>query len=753
VSSALRALRDVRLPDVGEVGGKAASLGELLAEGVRVPDGVVVTTDAGALTEEDWRSLLAAAAQLGGGPFAVRSSGIAEDGAMQSYAGMYESELGVAVADLPAAADRILASTRAARVADYRGGGNGHAGVDGRMAVIVQRMVDPVAAGVALTADPLTGDRQSCIVTAVRGTGDRLVSGAAVGDEWVVGDSSATSRRQPERAIDRRQATEIARAARRIEAARGAPQDVEWAIDRDGALWILQARPMTALPPDVSWEAPAPGAYTRQLRFGEWISEPVTPLFESWLLSMMEERLHVILRAGLGQRAPRPHHVLVNGWYFYSLNWASPGSMLRSLPDIIRHVIQDPRRSAGALPPTVRHSVPVFERDWRADLQPRYRAVVARADARVESIPVDELPGLIDELADLAGEYFTSIAALSGAAYKMEMNLARFYRRHLGKDPGGSHLPLVTGFEAPTNPAQHAVASLDWWHAPAAPGATATTSRADHGRLIQARHDAEAAAFRALESSPGRLRAFRRLLAETQHLVPLREEQVAELTIAWPAMRRAVVRIGDALAAGGVIAAADDVFFLTRDEALGSLRAISADGEAPEGGSIEVASRRAKRAEQARLVPPLLVGHLNRGLKALFDAYPKLLGAAHSDTALVSGTPASPGRATGAVRVVRGPQDFENFQPGEILVAPMTAPAWTPLFTKAAGVVTDVGSAAAHASIIAREYGIPAVVGCGDATARLRTGIRVTVDGGAGNVEPADLPSAGLGGGARGDVA
>ena len=86
--------------------------------------------------------------------------------------------------------------------------------------------------------------------------------------------------------------------------------------------------------------------------------------------------------------------------------------------------------------------------------------------------------------------------------------------------------------------------------------------------------------------------------------------------------------------------------------------------------------------------------------------------------------------------MIRGPDEFDELQPGEILVAPLTAPAWTPLFTRAAAVVTDVGSAAAHASIIAREYGIPAVVGCGDATSRLRTGMRVTVDGSTGNVEP-----------------
>jgi pyruvate,water dikinase len=123
-------------------------------------------------------------------------------------------------------------------------------------------------------------------------------------------------------------------------------------------------------------------------------------------------------------------------------------------------------------------------------------------------------------------------------------------------------------------------------------------------------------------------------------------------------------------------------------------------------------------------------------LEKMIDAMQGTLGAVPSETAIVSGTPASPGRASGAVRVIRGPEQFDELEPGEILVAPMTAPAWTPLFSRAAAVVTDVGSPASHASVIAREYGIPAVVGCGDATARLRTGLRVTVNGSTGNVEP-----------------
>ena len=610
------------------------------------------------------------------------------------------------------------------RAADYQ------PGTDGRMAVIIQRMVAPAAAGVVLTADPINGDRHTSVVTAVRGTGDRLVSGAAMGDEWVVRGSVAKARRQPEQAIDRRQAKQVASEARRIADGRGTPQDIEWAIDAEGALWIVQARPMTALPPDVSWESPAPGAYTRMLRFGEWLGEPVTPLFESWLLTAMEDRMHAFFRQEIGQIAPRPYHVVVNGWYFYSINFISGGAFLRSFPTMLVKAVRHPRHIAGIIPPTVRFSFPIFERRWREDLQPRYRAAVANAEHSIETLPVADLPPLIDELAELAGEYFGGIAALSGAAYKMEMNLARFYRLKLAPSLGGGHMPLLAGFEQPADRKRQGIASLDWWDAPMPLEATATRPQ-NHGRVVEARQAAEAAAYGALASSPRRLRAFRRLLADAQHLVPIREEQTEELTIAWPVMRRAVIRIGDALAERGLIAEPDDVFFLTRAEALAAL-----DG-APLSPTVDVAARRSLRAEQARLVPPRLVGRVSPMIQRVWDSFPGLIGALPSDDALVSGVPASPGRVTGLVRVIRGPDEFDQLQPGEILVAPVTAPAWTPLFARAAAVVTDVGSAAAHASIIAREYGIPAVVGCGDATSRLPTGVRVTVDGSTGNVEPA----------------
>lgn len=349
----------------------------------------------------------------------------------------------------------------------------------------------------------------------------------------------------------------------------------------------------------------------------------------------------------------------------------------------------------------------------------------------METLPVTELAELINEMADLAGEYFASIAAFAGAAYKMEMNLAQFYRRHLAATLGGSHLPLLAGFKPAADPGRHAVVSLDWWFEPSTTGVSATSQPENHGRVVAARQAAEAAGFAALASSPRRLDAFRNLLVETQRLVPVREEHVGMLTIAWPVMRRAVLRIGEALAGRGLIANADDVFFLTHDEVLAGLGGISLPS------TVDINTRRSQREANTKHVPPLLIGKVNRAIKSMWEMFPRMVGATRSERAIMSGSPASAGRATGYVRIVRGPHEFDDLQPGEILVAPLTAPAWTPLFTRAAAVVTDVGSAAAHASIIAREYGIPAVVGCGDATARLRTGMRVTVDGNTGNVEPA----------------
>ena len=147
--------------------------------------------------------------------------------------------------------------------------------------------------------------------------------------------------------------------------------------------------------------------------------------------------------------------------------------------------------------------------------------------------------------------------------------------------------------------------------------------------------------------------------------------------------------------------------------------------------------RRQTWQRQRSLAAPLTLGAPARLIGDVIDrAVQEARGPRDVDPGVVVGHPASAGRATGPARIVYDSDDFAAFRDGDVLVAKATAPAWTPLFAKAAAVVTDGGTLAAHASLIAREYGIPAVVGTGNATTRLRPGQLVTVDGTAGTVTP-----------------
>jgi rifampicin phosphotransferase len=238
--------------DPALAGAKAARLGQLRAAGFPVPEGFVVTTEAflryagdRALADHLVSALAAAAAEIGDGPLAVRSSSSAEDLDDASYAGMYETVLGVRGAEaLVRAVRRCWASASAARVQAYHG--DPARGLPA-MAVLVQRLVEADAAGVAFTANPVTGDRDETLVSAVRGLGDRLVSGEASPDEWIVRDGQAVCRRRVEGAIDAEQACAVAELARRVERLFDSPQDVEWALAGD-EIALLQARPITALP-------------------------------------------------------------------------------------------------------------------------------------------------------------------------------------------------------------------------------------------------------------------------------------------------------------------------------------------------------------------------------------------------------------------------------------------------------------------------------------------------------------------------
>jgi pyruvate,water dikinase len=214
-------------------------------------------------------------------------------------------------------------------------------------------------------------------------------------------------------------------------------------------------------------------------------------------------------------------------------------------------------------------------------------------------------------------------------------------------------------------------------------------------------------------------------LRRTRQLSGLRELPKFYIILALAEMHRQLNAIGIELARSGAIAAADDVYFLEFDEVRVGLR--GADLKGIVAGRHRIYDVELRR----RRIPRLLLSD-GTDVEAAVMAKSPVSGA-------LAGTPASAGTATGTVRVILDPVGA-HLEPGEILVAPSTDPGWTPLFMTAGALVMEMGGVISHGAVVAREYGIPAVVGVPDATTRLRTGETVTVDGSAGTVRQVDAP-------------
>ena len=202
-----------------------------------------------------------------------------------------------------------------------------------------------------------------------------------------------------------------------------------------------------------------------------------------------------------------------------------------------------------------------------------------------------------------------------------------------------------------------------------------------------------------------------------------------------PVLRRALLAMGRRLAGEGALDAPEDIFHLRLDE----VDRAGAPWPPPPARVAELrAAMERRRARRAALADTPVVD---------LTAFPR---AKVQGDVLARGTPGSPGVADGPARVIRDASEFGELRPGDVLVAPFTNPAWTPLFQRAAAVVVDSGGAASHAAIVAREYGIPAVMGTGDGTRRILDGAEVRVDGARGVViapaAPAGTRSVGIGG-------
>ncbi len=227
---------------------------------------------------------------------------------------------------------------------------------------------------------------------------------------------------------------------------------------------------------------------------------------------------------------------------------------------------------------------------------------------------------------------------------------------------------------------------------------------------------------------------FTLLLRWAQRYSPNREVALFYVGAAWPALRRLAFELGERLTNAGSLDQPADVFYLKSAE-LAAASAARAEGEARPDLANLAREQRILREARMRLDPPAVVpsgGKMKFGPidMAMFEPKPRSI----STGPTLDGFAVSPGHVTAPASVIRSSEDFAMMVPDTILVCTTTTPAWTPLFAQAKGLVTDIGGALAHGSIVAREYGIPAVMGTGVATARIESGQLIRVDGDSGTV-------------------
>lgn len=796
------------------VGGKASTLARLRAEGFAVPPGVVLPVDLlagwdGGDPLDDVRAAVeAAVASLRSGPLAVRSSAVGEDGRDLSHAGQFGTRLGATgTEEVLAAVRAVLDSALAPRVRVHRGGVAGDPPVL-RMAVLLQPLLAPTSAGVAFTADPVTGDRGVVRVAATTGRGEGVTDGTREPEEWAVGSDGARCQHRlaTGQVLAEQEALAIAEVAVAVADHLGQPQDVEWALV-DGTVQVLQARPITVLPTPPTERLEGTGWQKDLAHYPEQLTpfgvSVVVPPMGAATRSFLAD--HGLLVADLetvcigGEVYARPVPVVGGAepppfdppaWLLGLAARVVPA--LRELMRTARQVIEE-----GRLQATLRR----WHDEWRPDL-------VARLEAEREVV-VDELDD--EELVD----HVTRLRAIAEHGQWVHFQLFLPYlvavhdlvevcRELLGWDEPAT-LQLLAGTSPasvagtreleeiaatvadapgsvaalrarPGDPvgalADHDAATAErlrtwlqrhgWRTTNYDPGSVAWAERPglvtpmllgggqEHvgGRDLAEAAEREARARVATLGADARGR-FDAALAAAREVHPVREDNTV-LTDSVPSglLRRWLVEVGHRLTARGLLAQTEDAAYATVDELVRALR--GGDGDLRVG----VARRRGEYAWVRAHPGPEYVGRKGRppDVSLLPPAGRRLNGALlwameqeypppdeeRSGAALLTGVAASPGTYTGRVCIVRREADFARLRPGQVLVCPVTTPAWTLLFGIAGAVVTDGGGALSHTSIVAREHGLPAVVGTGTATRALQDGQVVEVDGTSGEVHAAD---------------
>jgi rifampicin phosphotransferase len=554
----------------------------------------------------------------------------------------------------------------------------------------------------------------------------------------------------------------------------------------EAALAMKERRSAAGEAPVAHWDNPIPGAlWLRTWRLGEWLDGPLSPLFASFLAPLLSRAREHAGSRRFGQRLPRmwraksPAYCIVNGHFFAR---AEPRRMSLALLPL--------RFFASEL-------TGGWSRRWQHSSLPIFLDRIGRARAAdLSGCTSQSIFKQLDDLAADVGECWYAIGLASGGAVPLKRFLIKLLRRQFpdidilvllrgigtrSMEAQGELFAFAKSLERPQNGAPSNTASLvaSLLAPDAVGGAGDERENAGFAAVMEAvGHQVSTLDFIApcLGESPADLtmtidlyrrraasdprsavrrsqserkrtlacieadlpekkrRLFNRLYSSLCDHESALENTTFEMQRAWPEFRRRFLELGRRMRDAGSIAEPQDVFFLHYDEIRDGLR----KGPAATLAAL-VEERRATLAIQARMDPPRCLPPAGDPAWDKAPAWPVNLRALCRDEAgdqwLLSGIAASPGRRSGIARVCPSLAAAARLQPGDILVVAKATPEWTPLFATAAAFVADVGAATSHSSIVAREFGIPAVVGTQRATHAIRDGDLVTVDGSAGTVQ------------------
>lgn len=636
--------------------------------------------------------------------------------------------------------------------------------------------------GGLVTPDNLSVEKASGRVLE-RQTGDKQLMTVRIANGTMEETVPEVLRRIP--VLDDAAAHHLSNLGVQIEQLYGQPMDIEWARS-DGQFFILQARPITSLSPGAGeklrWPTPPRGVMYGRTSFAEQIPNPVSPLFATFGLRMADiptqEFMQHFTRAKI-----RYTYAPVNGYVYMvaGMNMRELLAYFRMSCQLTGMVLHGQEHCAAARQELIQVIGEWQSRDVAAlspadlldgagalfqacvHLYTHLQSGTVPLSTTSETAFTQFYNRLIRRKGDPAANTFLlGLETVPLRAEKALFDLSAWCRQHpaladyLGRTPARQVARSLALPQPPTGLsveewstwqtrfqaylAEHAQVSYDLDFANPVPVEQPEVFIETIKMYLQGigsdPHVRQQAALERREQAAAAILArlhwpfkrwFERLLNWAHQTMPGREDSLADLGLAHPLIRTYLNELGGRFAAGGAIPDAKSIYWLEEAEVRELIAALEGGQPLPDLSG-RIPSRQAEHQRQLRATPPAMLPEKSK-FAALIPWH-----RASDDPSALHGTGVSAGRITAAACVLFGPEDFSCMRPGDVLVAVTTTPAWTPLFAMASAVVTDIGGPLSHSSIVAREYGIPAVMATGVATRRIRTGQVITVDGNKGTV-------------------